>query len=93
MPRDIQLAHKYSGGFQIRDIVFEQSGGGGEVRVAAGFFKQPNLSVKINFSFEQCGNNLKAVKDGAKAKEFVRKSFYQKPRGEADCICASKGLP
>ena len=38
MPRDIQLAHKYSGGFQIRDIVFEQSGGGGEVRVAAGFF-------------------------------------------------------
>ena len=33
------------------------------------------------------------MKDGAKAKEFVRKSFYQKPRGEADCICAYKGPP
>ena len=33
------------------------------------------------------------MKDGAKSKEFVRKSFYQKPRGEADCICAYKGPP
>ena len=31
------------------------------------FLKQPNLSVKISFPSEQCGNNLKAVNDGAKA--------------------------
>lgn len=49
--------------------------------------------MKINFSSEQCGNNLKAVKDGAKAKEFVRKSFYQKPRGKLTASVLTKDLP
>lgn len=68
-----------------RGVGVGRRGAGGGVFI----FKQPNLSVKINFAPEQRGNNPKAVNDGAKTRGRVRKRFYPTPRGDVGCFRAS----